>query len=128
MVPNESLMTENRILRDRITNSVRLTDGEPRKIAAIGKKLGKFALAEMVTMVKPDTILASHHQLAVKQFDGLQKRQPPELPMIKTELKARLVSLAQENCSWAYDWIVRSARGHMSVLTTRHEVGVVMVK
>jgi hypothetical protein len=29
--------------------------------------------------------------------------------MINTELEARLVSLAQENGSWAYDWIVRFA-------------------
>jgi hypothetical protein len=97
MVPNESLVTENRILRDRITNRVRLTDGEPRMMAAIGKQLGKQALAESATMVKHDTILAPHHQLAVKQFDGSQKRQSPGRPMINTELEALLVSLAQEN-------------------------------
>jgi putative transposase len=116
---------ENRILRHRITSRVRLADGERRTVAAMGKQLGKQALAEVVTIVKPDTILASHHQLAVKQFDGSQKRRSPGRRMINTELEALLVSLAQENRSWAYDWIVRSARDHLSVLTTWDEVGVV---
>jgi hypothetical protein len=99
MVSNESLMTENRILRDRITNRVRLTDGERRTLASIGKQLGKQVLVESATMVKPDTILTPHHHLAVKQFVRSQERRSPERPTIKTVLKARLVSLAQENCS-----------------------------
>jgi hypothetical protein len=72
VVPKESLVTENRILRDRITNRVRLSDGEPRTLAAIGKQLGEQALVESATMGKHDTILTSHHQLAVKPFVGSQ--------------------------------------------------------
>jgi hypothetical protein len=79
----------------------------------------------MVTIFKPDTILVWHRQLVAKKSDGSQKRRSPGHPTIKTELEARLVSLAKENRSWAYDWIVRSARGHVSVLTTRDKVGVV---
>jgi hypothetical protein len=60
LLRNEYLVTENRILRHRITGRVRLSDGERRTLAEIGKQLGKQALAEAPTMVKPDTILAWH--------------------------------------------------------------------
>jgi putative transposase len=41
LLRNEYLVTENRILRNRLTGRVRLTDGERRTLAEIGKKLGK---------------------------------------------------------------------------------------
>lgn len=46
LLRNEYLVTENRILRNRLTGRVRLTDGDRRTLAEIGKKLGKQALAE----------------------------------------------------------------------------------
>ena len=39
LVRNEYLVTENRILRSQITGRVRLTDGERKTLAEIGKKL-----------------------------------------------------------------------------------------
>ena len=50
-------VTENRILRQQITGRVSLSDGERKTLAEIGKRLGKQALAEVATIVKPDTIL-----------------------------------------------------------------------
>jgi putative transposase len=55
---NEYLVTENRILRQQITGRLRLSDGERKTLAEIGKKLGRQALAEVATIVKPETILA----------------------------------------------------------------------
>src|SRR5215475_5581175 len=57
LLRNESLVTETRLLRHQITGRVRLTDGERTTLAAIGQKLGKQALQEVATIVKPDTIL-----------------------------------------------------------------------
>ena len=54
---NEYLVTENRILRNQLKGRVRWTDGERKTLAEFGSKLGKQALAEVATIVKPDTIL-----------------------------------------------------------------------
>ena len=62
LVRNAYLVTENRILRRQITGRMRLTDGECRTLAAIGKKLGKQALEDGASIVKPDTILAWHRK------------------------------------------------------------------
>jgi hypothetical protein len=63
LVRNEYLVIENRILRQRIPGRVRLNDGERKTLAEIGKKLGRQALAEVSTIVKPETILAWHRTL-----------------------------------------------------------------
>ena len=57
LLRNEYLVTENRMLRHQITGRVRLTDAERKTLAAIGHKLGQQALAEVATIVKPETIL-----------------------------------------------------------------------
>ena len=63
LLRNEYLVTENRMLRNQITGRVRLTDPERKTLAEIGHKLGKQALAEVATIVKPDTILGWHRKL-----------------------------------------------------------------
>lgn len=57
---NEYLMTENQLLRKQIQGRVRLTDAERTTLAELGKRLGKLALEEIATIVKPETILAWH--------------------------------------------------------------------
>lgn len=47
----------------QITGRVRLTDGKRKTLAELGKKLGRQALAEVATIVKPETILAWHRTL-----------------------------------------------------------------
>ena len=63
LLRNEYLVTENRLLRNQIQGRVRLTDGERKTLAEIGQRLGKHVLAEIATIVKPDTILAWHRTL-----------------------------------------------------------------
>jgi hypothetical protein len=72
LLHNEYLVTENRILRQQITGRVRLSAGERRTLAEIGQKLGRQALAEVATIVKPDTILTWHRKLVAKKFEGVQ--------------------------------------------------------
>ena len=63
--------------------------GSRRKtLAQIGKKLGKQALAEMATIVKPDTILAWHRQLIAQKFDGSKPRKSPGRPQTDEDLEA----------------------------------------
>jgi hypothetical protein len=53
LLRNECRVTENRILRKQIKGRVHLSDGERKTLAEIGKKLGKQALEELSTIVKP---------------------------------------------------------------------------
>ena len=63
LLRNEYLVTENRILRNQLKGRIRLSDGERKALAVIGQKLGKQALKEVATIVKPDTILGWHRTL-----------------------------------------------------------------
>jgi transposase InsO family protein len=106
LLRNEYLVTENRMLRHQIKGRIRLSDGERKTLAEIGQKLGKQALQEVATIVKPDTILAWHRKLVAQKFDGSQQRKTPGRPRIDEELEALVIRMAQENRSWGYDRIV----------------------
>ena len=84
---------------------MRLTDGERRTLAEIGKRLGMQALEEVVSIVKPDTILGWHRRLVAKKFDGSRNRQYPGRPRVDADIEELVVRLAQENKSWGYDRI-----------------------
>ena len=52
------LREENRVLRAQFGNQrMRLTDADRRRLAVLGARLGRRLLAEMATIVTPDTIL-----------------------------------------------------------------------
>ena len=57
LLRNEYLVAENRVLRNQLRGRLRLTDGERRSLAELGKRLGKQALDEVASIVNPDTIL-----------------------------------------------------------------------
>jgi len=125
LLRNEYLVTENRMLRHQITGRVRLTDAERKTLAEIGYKLGKQALAEVATIVKPETILVWHRKLITQKFDGSQQRQSPGRPKIAEELEALIVRIAQENRSWGYDRIV-GALANLGLTVSAQTVGNVL--
>ena len=64
-------------LRNQFQGRLRLTDGERRSLAEIGKRLGKQALDEIASFVKPDTILGWHRRLVAKstrRFSSASKK------------------------------------------------------
>jgi putative transposase len=105
LLRHEYLLTENRLLRQQIRGRVRLNDSDRTTLAAIGKKLGKQALEEIATIVKPDTILAWHRKLTARKFDGSQPRKFVGRPKIGAEVGALVARIAQENRGWGYDRI-----------------------
>jgi putative transposase len=111
LLRNEYLVTENR-----------LTDAERRSLAEIGKKLGKKALEEVASLVKPDTILAWHRTLVVQKFDGSKQREALGRPRIDQELEDLVVRMAQENRRWGYDRIV-GALAHLGYHISDQTVG-----
>src|SRR5262245_7175361 len=106
LLRNEYLVTENRLLPAQITGRIRLSDGERKTLAELGKKLGKKALEELAHIVTPDTILAWHRTLVAQKFDGSQQRKVSGRPPIASELEALVVRMARENRSWGDDRIV----------------------
>ncbi len=106
LVRNEYLVAENRILRDQIAGRVRLTDRERITLAEIGKRLGKHALAEVVSVVKPATLLAWHRRLIARKFDGAKQHPKTGRPRIDSVIEDLIVQFAQENRTWGYDRIV----------------------
>jgi len=70
----EYLVSKNRILRGQIKGRILLSDAERKTLAEIGKRLGKRALEEIASIVKPETILGWHRQLIAKKFDGSKNR------------------------------------------------------
>src|SRR5215470_13611313 len=122
LLRNEYLVTENRILRQQIEGRVLLTDAQRWTLAEIAKKLGKQALEEVATIVKPETILAWHRTLVAQKCDGSQQRQSPGRPQIDQDLEALVVRLAQENRSWGYDRIA-GALQHLGYTISDQTVG-----
>ena len=105
LLRNEYVVEENRLLRDRIDGRVQLTDAERQTLAEIGKKLGKQALEEVATIVKPDTILAWHRKLVAEKFDGSEQRKAVGRPRVDKEIEDLVIQMAKENRRWGYDRI-----------------------
>jgi putative transposase len=122
LLRNEYLVTENRLLRDQIQGRVRLTDGERKTLAVIGQRLGRHALAEITTMVKPDTILAWYRKLVAQKCDGSPLRKAPGRPPIDGELEALVVRLAKEHRRWGDDRIA-GALAHLGYTMSDQTVG-----
>jgi len=106
LLRNEYHTAENRILRNQIRGRLRLSDGDRRTLAEIGKQLGKKALEEVANIVRPETILGWHRRLVAKKFDGSKNRQYPGRPRIDADIEELVVRIAEENKSWGYDRIV----------------------
>src|SRR4029450_8753965 len=125
LLRNEYLVTENRILRNQISGRLRLTNGERKALAEIGQKLGKQALKDVATIVKPDTILGWHRRLVAQKFDGSPQRKAPGRPRIDPELENLIVRIAQENRPWGYDRIA-GALANLGLTVSDQRVGNVL--
>ena len=105
LLRNEYLLAENRILRNQIQGRLRLNDSERKSLAEIGARLGRKALDQVTTLVKPETILAWHRRLVAKKFDGSKERGRAGRPATDPELEQLIIRLARENRDWGYDRI-----------------------
>jgi hypothetical protein len=97
----EYLHEENRVLREQLGGRrVRLNDNQRRRLAVKAKALGRKALAEVASIVTPETLLAWHRKLIAQKYDGTARRSPGR-PRTPDEIEA-LVRMAQENRDWGY--------------------------
>ena len=96
------LREENRVLREQLGGRrLRLNDDQRRRLAVKAKGLGRKLLAELATIVTPETLLAWHHRLIAKKYDGSDRRGPGR-PRTGAEIEALVIRMAAENRSWGY--------------------------
>ena len=110
------LREENRVLREQLGGRrMRFNDDQRRRLAAKAKGLGRKLLAEVATIVTPETLLAWHRKLIAQKYDGSGKRGPGR-PRTAGEIEALVVRMAEENRDWGY----RRIQGALSNLG--HEI------
>ncbi len=96
------LQEENRVLREQLgPRRLRFTDSQRRRLAAKARTLGRQALAEIDTLVTPDTLLGWHRRLIAQTYDG-RRRRGPGRPRVMPEIRQLIVRMATENRSWGY--------------------------
>ena len=97
----EYLREENRVLKQQLgRRRLRLTDDQRRRLAIRGKAIGRRALAEVASLVTPDTILRWHRQLIAEKWT--HKRRSPGRPRIMEVIADLVVRMARENPRWGY--------------------------
>ena len=118
-VINLYLREENRILREQMGKRPRLTDGQRRRLAMLGKRLGRKLLGEWASLVTPDTIMRWYRKLVAEKWDYSDRRGPGRPPVILL-LRKLVVQMALENPLWGYDRIEGEIRklGHRLSPTT----------
>ena len=72
---------EIRILSQQLGKRPRLNDDQRRRLAVVGKRLGRKLLRECATIVTPDTILRWHRRLIAAKYDFSDRRRPGRPPV-----------------------------------------------
>ena len=106
LLRNEYLAAENRILRAQVKGRLLLSDSEKTTLAEIAHRLGRKALADVASAVKPDTLLRWYRKLIAKKFDGSRFRKSVGRPPVEQAIELLIVRMARENPSWGYDRII----------------------
>ena len=124
------LREENKVLREQLGNRrLRLNDEQRRGLAARAKKLGHKVLAEVASIVTPDTLLTWHRKLIARKYDGSQRRGPGR-PPVREQIRSLVVRMATENRDWGYTRIRgalanlghRVARGTIANILQQHGI------
>ena len=68
-----------------------------RRLAILGKKLGRKLLGQICCAFSPDTLLKWHRQLVKSKYDGSKNRGKGGRPRITDELKQLIIDMAKDN-------------------------------
>jgi transposase InsO family protein len=120
----EYLREENRVLREQLGGRrSRMTDDQRRRLAAKAKGLGRKLLADVATIVTPETLLRWHRRLIAQKYDGSAKRGPGR-PRTAAEIEKLVAQMATENRDWGYRRIqgALSNLGHELARSTIAEI------
>ena len=98
----EYVMAENDILREELQKATGkkrliLNDKQRRKLAILGKRLGRSVLARVCRSFSPDTLMLWHRKLVANKYDGSKNRGKGGRPPISDYLKQLIVDMAKDN-------------------------------
>jgi len=97
----EFLREENRVLKRQLRGRrLQLGDDERRRLAVLGTRLGRRVLAEVTSLVTPDTILRWHRELIARKWTYGSPRHGR--PGVQVEIRRLVVRMAVEKPSWGY--------------------------
>src|SRR5256885_12687511 len=116
------LREENRVLREQLGGRrVRFNNDQRRRLAAKVKGLGRTLLAEVATIVTPETLLAWHRKLIANRYDGIPQRGPGR-PRTAVDIEKLVVRLAEENRDWGYRRIQGALSNLGAEILERHGI------
>jgi hypothetical protein len=100
------LKEENRLRKEKLGDrKLHFSDAERRRLALRAKVLGRKILAQLDTLVTPDTLLRWHRELIAQKWNNVHQRKPGR-PRTKDEIVALILRMAQENSGWGYTRIL----------------------
>ena len=115
------LIEENRVLREQIGNRrLRFNDDQRRRLAVKGKKLGRKILAQVATVVAPETLFAWHRKLIANKYDGSARRSVGR-PRTAADIAALVTRMAEDNRDWGYRRI-QGALANLGHLLTHNTI------
>jgi putative transposase len=96
------LVAENQILKEKLGDrKLKLTDADRRRLAVLGKELGRKLLAKVATIAAPDTILRWYREQVANKYDG-SKRRGPGRPRKAEEIVKLVLMMVRENETRGY--------------------------
>ena len=102
----EYLLTENRVLREKLGKGrILLNDDQRRRLAVKGRILGRKMLEHLANIATPDTILRWHRELVARHWDYSGRRKTSGRPPVTPEIVELILRLAKESPTWGYDRI-----------------------
>ncbi len=99
---NEYLRQENRILKSKLKKRISFTDDERRTLVDAALAMGRDLMEQVVTIVKPKTILAWQRKLENEKWDYSDRRKKnPGRPRVAQNIEQLVCRMAREN-EWGY--------------------------
>ena len=102
---NEYLCNENKILKSKINKRIVFTEDERRTLVESAMAMGRDLMEQVVTIVKPKTILDWQRRLEKQKWDYSDRRiNNPGRPRISLDIEQIVCRMAREN-EWGYERI-----------------------
>ena len=99
---NEYLRQENKILKSKIKKCIVFTDDERRTLVEAAMAMGRDLMEQVVTIVKPKTILAWQRRLENEKWDYSDRRKNNHgRPRVSLNIEQLVCRMAREN-EWGY--------------------------
>ena len=99
---NEYLRQENKIFKSKIKTRISFTNDERRTLVDAALAMGRDLMEQVVTTVKPKTILAWQRRLEKQKWDYSDRRKNnPGRPRIALDVEELVCQMAREN-EWGY--------------------------